>query len=44
MGPTSHVLEYLGGRRSAYVRPFRLYLTASFLYFLALSVLPTLGG
>ena len=38
--PGALTLEYLEGRRSAYVRPFRLYLTASFLYFLALSVLP----
>jgi hypothetical protein len=38
--PGALTLAYLEGRRSAFVRPFRLYLTASFLYFLTLSVLP----
>lgn len=38
--PGALTLAYLEGRRSVYVRPFRLYLTASFLYFLSLSVLP----
>lgn len=38
--PGALTAAYLEGRRSAYVRPFRLYLTASFFYFLALSLLP----
>lgn len=32
--------EYLAGRRRRYVLPLRLYLTASFLFFLALKLLP----
>jgi hypothetical protein len=42
--PGALTLAYLEGRRSVYVRPFRLYLTASFLYFLALSFLPPPRG
>jgi hypothetical protein len=38
--PGALTLAYLAGQRSAYVRPFRLYLTASFLYFLALTLVP----
>jgi len=40
--PGALTVAYLEGERSKYVRPFRLYLTASFLYFLALSLLPPL--
>jgi hypothetical protein len=37
--PGALTQAYVDGQRSAYVRPFRLYLTASFLYFLALAFL-----
>ncbi|QRN94741.1 DUF3667 domain-containing protein [Archangium violaceum] len=37
--PGGLTVAYLEGQRSLYVRPFRLYLTASFLYFLALTVI-----
>lgn len=33
--------EYLAGRRKQYVLPLRLYLTASFLFFLALKLMPS---
>lgn len=38
--PGSLTQAYVEGQRSAYVRPFRLYLTASFLYLLALTFFP----
>lgn len=38
--PGALTVTYLEGQRSTHVRPFRLYLTASFIYFLALSLLP----
>jgi hypothetical protein len=38
--PGALTVSYLEGERSNHVRPFRLYLTASFIYFLALSLLP----
>jgi hypothetical protein len=38
--PGALTLAYIEGQRSAYVRPFRLYLAASFLYFLVLSLAP----
>jgi hypothetical protein len=38
--PGSLTQAYIEGQRSAYVRPFRLYLTASFLYLLALTFFP----
>lgn len=38
--PGHLTLEYLSGRRAAYIAPLRLYLTWSFLYFLILSFVP----
>jgi hypothetical protein len=38
--PGSLTQAYVEGQRSSYVRPFRLYLTASFLYLLALTFFP----
>jgi len=38
--PGALTLAYVEGQRSMYVRPFRLYLSASFLYFLVLSLVP----
>ena len=38
--PGALTQAYVEGRRSAYVRPFRLYLMASFLYLLALTFFP----
>jgi hypothetical protein len=38
--PGALTLAYVEGQRSNYVRPFRLYLSASFLYFLVLSLVP----
>jgi hypothetical protein len=42
--PGALTLAYIEGQRSSYVRPFRLYLAASFLYFLTLSLLPARSG
>lgn len=39
--PGRLTLEYLAGRRRRYVLPLRLYLTASFVFFLAIKLLPS---
>ncbi|MEP6502975.1 MAG: DUF3667 domain-containing protein [Betaproteobacteria bacterium] len=42
--PGRLTIEYLVGRRRRYVLPLRLYLSASFLFFLAVKVLALAGG